>query len=406
MSLSILAYSFDSPCLTIWFCLTLAIGLVWLRRHLDLNRAKEEPVLTPHDADARTDSWPTLSVLIAGKDEEQNIHRCLTGLLAQDYPNLQIIVVNDRSADRTGEIIDQLAAQDTRLLALHAQELPAGWFGKNNAMNIGVQHATGELLCFSDADCIFDSPQLLRAAVCFAQREKADFISVLPRLETHTFWEKVIQPVAGAIMVFWFPPQKVNNPASNCAYANGAFMLMSRNAYEAIGGHEAVKATLNEDMHMARRAKRVDQRLRVLRGGDMYRVRMYTGLKQIWQGWSRIFYGCFGTLPRLLVSVIMLSIFSISPYITLLASPFAGAAAPWLAGAAAWAALAQQSILFRFYHVSGNPRAWALTYPLGALMCLGMTISAITRLWGNSTTWRGTAYQGGAQTDEKTSNTA
>jgi hypothetical protein len=214
------------------------------------------------------------------------------------------------------------------------------------------------LLCFSDADCAYDSPLLLRAAVSFARREGIEFLSVLPRLEANSLWEKVIQPVAGAIMVFWFPPQKVNDPRCREAYANGAFMLMTRRAYEAIGGHEYAKATLNEDMHMARQAKRVGVRLQVLQSAGLYRVRMYTGLKQIWRGWTRIFYGCFGTLPRL---------------------------------------VSQQSILMRFYALTGNAPGWALTYPVGATVCLGMTLNAMTRLTGKTTNWRGTAYAGGAQ---------
>jgi cellulose synthase/poly-beta-1,6-N-acetylglucosamine synthase-like glycosyltransferase len=189
----------------------------------------------------------------------------------------------------------------------------------------------------------------------------------------------------------------VNDPRCSAAYANGAFMLMTRQAYAAIGGHEYAKATLNEDMHMARQAKRVGVRLRVVQSERLYRVRMYTGIKQIWRGWSRIFYGCFGTLPRLLVSTLMLSVFSISPYVTLTVSPLLGAAGGWLAVAAGLAIVAQQSILLRFYALTGSAPGWALTYPVGAAMCLGMTLNAMTRLGGKTTNWRGTAYAGGAQ---------
>jgi chlorobactene glucosyltransferase len=343
-------------------------------------------------------------VLVAAKDEQENIGRCVEGLLAQDYPRLQVIVTNDRSSDRTGEIIDSHAARDQRLTAVHVEELRDGWFGKNNAMRAGMERATGDWLCFSDADCAYDSPRLLTAAVRFALREQVDFLSVLPRLEVGTFWERVVQPVAGAIMVFWFPPQKVNSPQSKRAYANGAFMLMPRRTYDAIGGHEPVKATLNEDMHMARRVKAAGLRLQVIRGGALYHVRMYTGIKQIWRGWSRIFYGCFGTFPRLLVSVLMLSVFSLSPYVTLLASPLVGTGWSWLTAAAGFAVVAQQSILWRFYHVTGNPRWWALSYPLGAALCLGMTLNAMRRLGGQTTTtWRGTTYRGGARTAPESS---
>ncbi len=386
-----------APVWCVWFWLTLGIGLVWLKRHRDLNRGRDEPVLMPDQPGP--DELPTLTVLVAAKDEQDNIERCLRGLLAQDYPDLQVIVIDDRSSDATPQIIDRLAAEDDRLTALHVTELPAGWFGKNHAMHVGVGHARGDYLCFTDADCTFDSPRLLSAAVRYALTNRVDFLSVLPRLEADSFFERVVQPVAGAIMVFWFPPQKVNDPRHPRAYANGAFMLMPRTTYETIGGHEPVKATLNEDMHLARRTKAAGLNLQVIRGGDLYRVRMYTGLKQIWRGWSRIFYGCFGTFPRLLVSVIMLAVFSLSPYLTLLLSPLTGSAAPWLAAAGALAIVAQQSVLWRFYAITGNPSHWALTYPLGAAMCLGMTLNAMRRLLGTTTTWRGTTYRGGARAE-------
>ena len=391
--------AFDSPVITIWFGLTCLIGLVWLKRHIDLNRGRNEPVLSSDEPGVAPADLPALSVLVAAKDEEANIGRCLAGLLAQDYPRLQLIIVDDRSTDGTGRIIDEAAARDARLTPVHVTELQPGWFGKNNAMREGVARAGGDWLCFSDADCAYDSPRLLTAAMRYALREGVDFLSVLPRLEAGTFWEHVVQPVAGAIMVFWFPPHLVNSPSSPRAYANGAFMLMPRTTYTAIGGHELFRATLNEDMHMARAVKAAGLKLRVIRGGALYRVRMYVGLKQIWRGWSRIFYGCFGTFPRLLLSLLMLTVFSLSPYVTLLAAPLLGPWSTWLGFAAGFAVAAQQSVLWRFYGVIGAGRAWALTYPLGAALCAGMTVNAMRRLGGvATTTWRGTIYRGGART--------
>ncbi len=392
-----LALSFDSPWLAVWFWALVGIGLVWLRRHFALNRAGDDPVLSEQDAVPPPDGWPSLTILVAGKDEEPNIARCLAGLLAQEYPKLQVIAVNDRSSDRTGHIMDELAARDSRLHVEHIRTLPDGWFGKNNALRVGLQHAQGELLAFTDADCTYDSTKLLQAAVAFARANDVEFLSVLPQLEASTLWERIIQPVAGAIMVFWFPPERVNNPRRATAYANGAFMLMTRRAYEAIGGHEYARATLNEDMHMARQAKRVGVRLRVIRGGGLYRVRMYTGFLQIWRGWSRIFYGCFGTFPRLAVSTLMLSVFSLSPYLSLLLAPLAGASAVAIGLAALFAIAGQQSVLMRFYALSGMPPGWALTYPVGSAICCGMTVNAMRRLGRQTTTWRGTTYHGGAQ---------
>ena len=379
----------------VWFWALCLIALVWLRRHLALNRAGDEKILTPTDAQG-AGPLPRLSVLVAGKDEEANIERCLTGLLAQQYPDFEVIAVDDRSGDRTGEILDRLASRDPRVKALHVRALPPDWGGKSHAMHVGVQHATGEFLCFTDADCSFHAHELLASAVRYAQSEHGDFLSVLPDLEAHTFWERVVQPPAGAIMVFWFPPEKVNSPRSPRAYANGAFMLLSRAAYERLGGHTAVKAVLNEDMHFARQAKRAGLRLRVIRGGGMYSVRMYAGLRQIWNGWTRIFYGCFGTWPRLIVNSIFLSVFSLLAWISLILSPLAGAPGPAIAAAATLTIVAQQTVLWRFYRLCAMPAPLALTYPIGAGLCLAMTFNAMTRLAGVETRWRGTAYQGGA----------
>ncbi len=381
----------------VWAGLLALIGLVWLRRHLNLSRARHDPVLSPADAERGGGPWPRLSVLVAAKDEEDNIGRCLTGLLSQSYPDFEVIAVNDRSTDRTGEIINELAARDTRVRPVHVRSLPAGWAGKNHAMHQGTQFATGEYLCFTDADCRFHEPTLLAAAVRYAQAEQVDFLSVLPQLDAGTFWERVVQPPAGAVMVFWFSPERVNNPRSPCAYANGAFMLMSRAAYARLGGHEQCRSVLNEDMHLAREAKRASLRLQVLRGGGHYSVRMYVGLGAIWRGWSRIFYGCFGTWPRLITSAVFLSVFSLLPWASLLAAPFLGSAGAWIGAAAGLAVVAQQTVLWRFYPLSGIGAAWALSYPLGATLCLGMTCNAMTRLAGRQTRWRGTSYAGGAQ---------
>jgi chlorobactene glucosyltransferase len=381
---------------SIWFWLLVLIGLVWLRRHLQLSRADRDPALSAADADDGPGPLPPLTVLVAAKDEEANIGTCLAGLLAQDYPGLQIVVCNDRSTDRTPRIIDELASRDARLKPVHIAELPAGWAGKNHALHQGMCQVTTEYVCFTDADCRYHSPKLLAAAMRTVQRQGLDFLSALPQLEAHTFWERVVQPPAGAIMVFWFPPEKVNDPQSPRAYANGAFMLMSRRAYDTLGGHARVRTALNEDMHFARRAKQLGMKLRVLRGGQLYSVRMYVGLRQIWNGWSRIFYGCFGTLPRLIVSAIFLSVFSVLPYLSMLLSPLAGDAAPGVAGAAAFAVAAQQSVLWRFYRLCQVPAPWALAYPLGAGLCLGMVLNAMTRHLGTRTRWRGTTYHGGA----------
>lgn len=387
---------FESGLAIFWFWLTALLALVWLKRHLDINQALRDPVLERFTAPATDTASPKVSVLVAAKDEQANIARCLDGLLKQQYGDYEVIVINDRSVDQTGEILDDYAARHDRMRALHVDHLPDGWFGKNNAMRVGVEQAAGEWLLFTDADCNFHADDLITRGVAFARQANVEFLSVLPLLEAGTFWEHVVQPVAGAILVIWNPPKRVNNPDSSAAYANGAFMLMTRAAYERIGGHAAVKATLNEDMHFARRAKRERVPFQVVQGGSLYSVRMYTSLKAIWRGWSRIFYGCFGSFPRLVASLLLLLIASLSPYVTFVGGLIAGGSAGGVfAGIAAVTIVAQQSVLWRYYRLAGQHPATALTYPLGSALCVGILLNAMTRAFGVKTTWRGTAYQRG-----------
>jgi chlorobactene glucosyltransferase len=391
----------------IWIGLLAAVALVWLSRHAEVSRARrEQRPLDEATYDGPPADPPMVSVLIAAKDEEAVIETAVRTMLAQDYPRFELIVVNDRSTDRTAEILDRLASEagpDGRLRVVHVRQLAEGWFGKNNAMREGVSRARGEWLCFSDADCRQISRRTLSIAVRHAIENRIDFLSVLPVLEMRTFWEKIIQPVCGAVMVFWFHPKRVNDPTRRAAYANGAFMLMNRATYDAIGGHEAVRTEVNEDMHMARLCKEQGRHLFVVQNDNLYSVRMYTGLRQIWRGWSRIFYGCFGTFRRLAVSMAFLLATNVFPYASALLAWMVTAAKGWSASGP-WAAVAvaatvtavlQISVIARFYRLSRVDPWLAPTFVIGAVFCIGMLASAMRRLGGRAqTVWRGTVYQG------------
>lgn len=390
----------------IWAALLFGVAAIWASRHVEISRAgRMQLSISSRTYDGPPSDAPFVSVLIAGKDEEANIERAVRSMLKQDYPNFELIVINDRSTDRTSEILDRLKAEDAtgQLKVIHIKELREGWFGKNNAMREGVEQTRAEWLCFGDADCEQTSTRSLSMAVRHAMEKKADFLSVLPRLETESLWERIVQPVAGAVMVFWFDPRKVNDPATKTAYANGAFMLMNRKCYNAVGGHEEVKTEVNEDMHMARLAKERGQRLIVCQNDDLYTVRMYANFAQIWRGWSRIFYGCFGTFRRLRVSMLMLLCTNVFPYASLLIAAVVlgicnGPTSPgwlWVGAGAALAVATQMSAIARFYKLShANP--WlAPTFIVGAVLCIGMLANAMLKLNGRQTvTWRGTTYRG------------
>ena len=391
----------------IWSVLLALVACVWASRHLAISRARREQIPLRADSYAGPpDNPPRVTVLIAAKDEEANIESAVRSMLSQDYPDFELIVINDRSEDRTGEIIESIRAEQPngRLRVIHIEQLREGWFAKNNAMREGIEQAEGQWLCFGDADCRQTSTRSLSMAVQHAVHENIDFLSVLPRLETHSLWERIIQPVCGGVMILWFHPERVNNPKHPAAYANGAFMLMTRRCYDAIGGHEAVCTEVNEDMHMARIAKERGQRLHVVQNDDLYTVRMYTTFKEIWRGWSRIFYGCFGTFRRLRVTMLMLLATNVFPYLSLIIAAIVLLGKGWTTAGTGWQAVAgtsalavvlQQTVITRFYRISrANP--WlAPTFIVGAVVCVGMLINAMFKLGGRTTTtWRGTTYRG------------
>lgn len=383
--------------------------LVWLSRHIELSLAiRNDPALRsdtypPPDPAGHLQDWPMISVLVAAKDEAACIEQCLRSMLDQDYPNYEVILINDRSSDQTGAIAERIAAENPRLRVIHVSEgeLEAGWFGKNNAMRLGVQAARGQWFCFIDADCTQTSRSTLWQAFQHARAHDSNFLSILPRLIAHGFWEQVLQPVCGGILIFWFKPTRVNNPAKQTAYANGAFMMITKDEYWRVGGHEPVKAEVNEDIHLARLAKQAGAKLRVVQNGDLYTTRMYSGFAQTWRGWSRIFFGSFASRRRLVISLLVMLIMGVLPYVSAgvglaMLALGAGGSLPWVMTIAGLAsAAAQQSVLVRFYPLTGISPKFTITYALGAAVGIAIMVNAIRKVGGRSAVvWRGTTYLG------------
>ena len=373
---------------------------VWASRHVLISaERRRDSLLRPDRASGQAD-LPFVSVVVAAKDEAENIEPCVRTMLGQDYGDFEMIVVNDRSEDGTGRIVQGIAAEDGRLKLINIDHLPEGWCGKNNAMQQGIAAARGEWICMIDADCRQTSTRSLATAMAYALETDADLLSVLPNLEMKGFWENVVQPVCGGVMMIWFSPARVNDPSRPDAYANGAFMLMRRAAYEKIGTHEAVRDKVNEDMHLAARVKAAGLKLRVTRNAGLYLVRMYTSLGKIIRGWSRIFYGTFGTLRRLTVSLAVLAVLGLVPWAAAIlgfAAVLAGAGAASLAWACAAvgsaAALMQVSVIFRFYRLVGARPSLAWTYPLGCAVGSIALLAAMRTLHsGAAITWRNTTY--------------
>ena len=389
----------------IWLMLGVLVGLVWAVRLAMLGSIlRKRSILHSASYDGPPEPSPRVTVLVAAKDEEDNIEVCIETMLKQDYPNFEIVAIDDRSGDRTPAILRRLAQRaGGKLRVVTVTQLREGWFGKSNAMREGVSIATGDWLCFTDADCRQTSTKTLTVAMQEVLAKNIDFLSITPLLETKAAWERMTQPVCAFVLMLWFLPQRVNDPSKKTAYANGAFMLMRRRCYEAIGGHERVRTEINEDIQMARIAKRTGFGLRVCENDDLYSTRMYRTMGDSWRGWSRIFYGSLATLPRLLIAAAALAGFALGPWVSTAAaligrwSASAETADMWSLMLGIWACTLclMQVVLWRLYPVLKISHGWSLTYPFGASIALGMLGNAMLKVVGaTGTTWRGTRYRG------------
>ncbi len=387
-----------TPLMIVFVVLLSLITLIWCSRHLLITSQKRHSFLLTGDYAGPPTEAPLISVLIAAKDEEEAIEECVRTILDQDYPNYEVIVCNDRSDDRTGEIVQAIADTDDRLTLVNITDLPEGWFGKNNAMQTGIKQAKGEYIVMIDADCRQLSRRTLSTAVQYALDNEADMLSVFPELEMKGFWENVLQPVASAIMVIWFQPDRINNPKRSAAYANGAFMMIKREVYDAIGTHEVVKTELNEDMRMAWLVKQAGYKLRVVRSEDLYVVRMYTSFKQMIRGWSRIFFGTFGTPRRLFTTLVAVILTSLMPWIiTAISWPLAlvGGAPGWrlVACFATGVSMLQLSVIFRYFDLIRAKKWLCWAYPIASLIMTWCLLISISKLRpGATVVWKSTPY--------------
>ena len=234
------------------------------------------------DAEGQGNGAPVASVIVPARNEEQCLGRCLESLVAQQGITFELLVVDDGSTDHTRAI----AGSFPQATVMEAGPLPQGWTGKNHAVWQGAQKARGRWLLFTDADTAHE-PGSLAAAVAEAEQHGAALLSYSPRQEVKGFWEKALMPVIFAELAATYPPSKVSDAWSAVAAANGQYLMISRQAYDAIGGHRAVAGALLEDVALARRMKESGRALRFRYGGEAVRARMYRSFPQMWEGWTK-----------------------------------------------------------------------------------------------------------------------
>ncbi len=365
----------------------------WVHLLATAGRAlKRRWLLTPDTYPPAGEGAPTVSVLIPARNEAAAIGDCLRCALGQDHPLHEILVLNDDSTDGTGDIIEEVAAEHTIVKQLHGEPLPEGWMGKSHALHQAAARATGDWLLFIDADVKL-SPQALRQALGMATEDGCDMLSWFAQFDLKSFWERSMMPFIADFIVLFSPLDKVNDPSSDHCIANGQFILIRRDVYEKIGGHAAIRASVIDDVSLARAVKFGGWRYRMAFALGLMKTRMYSSLGQIWNGFAKNFYAATKHNPNLgLAAIAYLLLTAIAPALLLpwaVANMASGTVEAFevLALATAVGMVAYRTLTHRID--PGFPWLHTLLHPLQGALFIGIIIDSMARHRGwRRTTWK------------------
>jgi chlorobactene glucosyltransferase len=337
---------------------------------------------------------PLLSIVVPARDEERNIEACVRSLLAQTGVEVEVIVVDDGSTDATGVILAQLQREFPALRIVAGEPLPEDWVGKPWACYQGADVARGDWLLFTDADSRHE-PHASASTLAFALAQRADALSIMTGQELGSPAEAALLPAILQMIVFASGPiDEINDPQRpDRALANGQYLLVSRTAYEALGGHDALRDAIVEDIAFARRIK-ADGRFRFLvaEGTQLVRVRMYRSLREIWDGFTKNMYlGARGDVRAIAGGVAFCAALSIAPPLLALAALRRGERR--IAAEALATSLLVMAVGARGATYVSLPRRLAVFAPLGIAMFGAIALNSTRRgLSGAGFTWRGRDY--------------
>jgi chlorobactene glucosyltransferase len=382
--------------------LPVLLAIPWLLLPaLVLLRVRNRPRLEGWEPVGRTDppgDAPLVSVIVPARDEEGAIARCLRSVLRSEYPRLEVLVVDDQSQDATAAIVESIADADGRVRLVRGDPLPGGWFGKPWACVQGARQATGEYLAFTDADVVHH-PELLGRALRALWDRGAGLVTVLPRQLLESFWERLIMPQVLLLILFRYPdPERVNrSPHAHDKIANGQFILVPRTAYDRVGGHEAVRHEVAEDLRLAQHFHSCGFPVLLTVADRFMDVRMYDSLGAIVEGWSKnVATGSSQSVPERLRPFVPWFLLSWVALVWLLPPAVLPLAALGVLGRGwlVWATLTTTvSVAFwaRVHARFRTPAALALLYPLAALVTAWIVARSAVR--GGRVRWKGRDYR-------------
>jgi glycosyltransferase involved in cell wall biosynthesis len=380
------------------------LALAWF------SRIVEAAFGMPHVADIARPEWdrwprtttpngePRVSIIIPARNEEEHIRETLVQLLALDYSNYEIIAVNDRSTDRTGQIMDEVAANDllrdadrsarpTRLQVIHISELPSGWLGKTHAMWTAGQRASGDWVLFTDADVLF-KPESLRRAVAYGEAERADHVVLFPRMIMKRPDERMMIAFFQALFVFGHRPWKVADPKARDHMGVGAFNMVRRPVYEAVGTYLALRMEVIDDMKLGKVVKNAGFVQRNVFGEDLISLHWAKGAFGIVDNLTKNFFALLSfQWWRTVATVVGMGFVNLGPFLGI-----------WLAHG--WARLPYAIAfvsLFLVYngmsHRSSIPSYYFFLHPVStSLFMYTLLRSMVKTLANDGIVWRGTKY--------------
>ena len=332
-------------------------------------------------------SLPRVSIIIPARNEERNLEEALRSVLALDYGNLEIDVVDDRSTDRTGEILDRMAAADPRLRVVHVRELPAGWLGKNHALWLGAEKATGEFLLFTDADVVME-PSTLRRAVGAMTADGLDHLTASPTIDRPSALFEMFIGAFSLFFALFTKPWAVKDPKSSAHVGIGAFNLVRASAYRAAGGHRAIAMRPDDDLKLGKLLKKNGFRPEFVFGQGLIRVEWYASVRDLIQGLMKnAFSGVDYRVSVVVLSTVFQLTFLVWPFLAVFLVP----------GPARWLNLASALLLVGLCWLNAplaGVRRWhGVGFPLATLLFLYIVWRAtILTLWNRGIVWRGTRY--------------
>jgi glycosyltransferase involved in cell wall biosynthesis len=374
-----------------WWLLSGALAAVWLDRLQDAARGmKRIADITRPEWDRRPEAMPRVSIVVPARDEQQHVAAALASFAAQDYDNLELIAVDDRSRDATGEIMERTAAEaiaaraGLRFEVIHVRDLPAGWLGKTHAMWLAAQRTTGDWILFTDADVKLRADAVRRALV-YAEDVKADHLVLFPTHALETVGERMALAGFGMLFVFGHRPWKVSDPKAKDCIGVGSFNLVRKSVYESIGTFRALRLAIVEDMKLGERVK--------ARGFSQHNV-LGPGLLDL--RWGDGGLGIVRNLTKNLFAVLeyrwLRALGACFLWLALNLLPFLGL---WLASGWSKAGFAMAVIAIAVLYAGMDSRMspYVLLHPLNSLIiAYALVRSMVATLWHGGVTWRGTKY--------------